>query len=245
MLSREVSGADAAAWGMIYRCVPDAELDEASAELVADLAGRATIAIGLTKHCINESLHAPLTDAMANEAFAPRAVVAHRPTSAKVWRRSRIDVPPTTRAGRARSTMTFETITYEVADRIATITFNRPDQLNAVSPQMVRELQQAYAAAEADPDVWISIITGSGSRVLRRRRRGRDPRRRPGHLRRALPHDLPAVGGPAGGDAALPHDDQADPDRGERALLRRRARPGHDGRHRRSRRTGPSSSIRT
>jgi 2-(1,2-epoxy-1,2-dihydrophenyl)acetyl-CoA isomerase len=70
MLSREVSGADAAAWGMIYRCVPDAELDEASADLVADLASRATIALGLTKHCINESLHAPLIDAMANEAFA-------------------------------------------------------------------------------------------------------------------------------------------------------------------------------
>jgi enoyl-CoA hydratase/carnithine racemase len=58
--------------------------------------------------------------------------------------------------------MTFETITYEVADRVATITFNRPDQLNAVSPQMVRELRQAYESAESDPDVWISIITGSG-----------------------------------------------------------------------------------
>jgi enoyl-CoA hydratase/carnithine racemase len=58
--------------------------------------------------------------------------------------------------------MTFETITYEVADRVATITFNRPDQLNAVNPEMVRELKQAYAAAEADPDVWISIITGAG-----------------------------------------------------------------------------------
>jgi 2-(1,2-epoxy-1,2-dihydrophenyl)acetyl-CoA isomerase len=70
LLSREVSGGEAADWGMIYRCVPDAELDEASAKLVADLAGRATIALGLTKHCINESLRAPLIDAMANEAFA-------------------------------------------------------------------------------------------------------------------------------------------------------------------------------
>jgi enoyl-CoA hydratase/carnithine racemase len=58
--------------------------------------------------------------------------------------------------------MTFETITYEVADRVATITFNRPDQLNAVNPEMVRELKQAYAAAETDPDVWISIVTGAG-----------------------------------------------------------------------------------
>jgi enoyl-CoA hydratase/carnithine racemase len=58
--------------------------------------------------------------------------------------------------------MEFETIRYEVDDRIATITFGRPDQLNALSPEMIRELRQAYAAAEADDDVWITIVTGSG-----------------------------------------------------------------------------------
>jgi enoyl-CoA hydratase/carnithine racemase len=56
----------------------------------------------------------------------------------------------------------FEAIRYEVDDRIATITFDRPDQLNAVSPQMVKELRTAYAAAEADESVWIIIVTGSG-----------------------------------------------------------------------------------
>lgn len=59
-------------------------------------------------------------------------------------------------------TSSLETILYEVDDRIATITFNRPDQLNAVSPQMVRELRAAYAAAEADESVWIIIVTGAG-----------------------------------------------------------------------------------
>ena len=42
--------------------------------------------------------------------------------------------------------MQFETIRYEVEDRIATITLHRPDQLNAISPLMVRELAAAYAA---------------------------------------------------------------------------------------------------
>jgi enoyl-CoA hydratase/carnithine racemase len=56
----------------------------------------------------------------------------------------------------------YETITYEVDDRIATITFNRPDQLNAVSPQMIRELRDAYASAEADEAVWTIVITGAG-----------------------------------------------------------------------------------
>ena len=58
--------------------------------------------------------------------------------------------------------MQFETIRYEVEDRIATITFDRPDQLNAVSPLMARELRQAYAAAEADEAVWILLVTGNG-----------------------------------------------------------------------------------
>lgn len=58
--------------------------------------------------------------------------------------------------------MTYETLLYEASDRIATITFNRPAQLNAVSPKMVQELRAAYDAAEADPNVWIVVVTGSG-----------------------------------------------------------------------------------
>jgi enoyl-CoA hydratase/carnithine racemase len=56
----------------------------------------------------------------------------------------------------------FESILYEVEDRVATITLNRPDQLNALSPAMVQELRTAYAAAEADEDVWTILVTGTG-----------------------------------------------------------------------------------
>ena len=58
--------------------------------------------------------------------------------------------------------MQLETILYAVDDRIATITLNRPAQLNAVSPLMVRELRAAYAAAESDEAVWIILVTGAG-----------------------------------------------------------------------------------
>ena len=58
--------------------------------------------------------------------------------------------------------MEFETILYEVADRTATITLNRPDQLNALSPRMVHELREAYAAAEGDDAVWTILVTGKG-----------------------------------------------------------------------------------
>ena len=67
--------------------------------------------------------------------------------------------------------MEFETIRYEVEDRIATITFNRPDKLNAISPLMVRELAAAYSAVESDEAVWIAIVTDddikANCRVLR------------------------------------------------------------------------------
>lgn len=58
--------------------------------------------------------------------------------------------------------MHFETIRYDVADRIATITLDRPDRLNALSPAMIQELRTAYANAEADDDVWITIVSGNG-----------------------------------------------------------------------------------
>src|SRR6476469_3392600 len=58
--------------------------------------------------------------------------------------------------------MEFETILYEVEDRTATITFDRPDQLNAINPLMAKELRTAYAAAEADDAVWTILVTANG-----------------------------------------------------------------------------------
>jgi enoyl-CoA hydratase/carnithine racemase len=58
--------------------------------------------------------------------------------------------------------MTYETILYEVEDRTATITFNRPDKLNAISRSMEAELRDAYARAEGDDDVWTIVVTATG-----------------------------------------------------------------------------------
>jgi len=58
--------------------------------------------------------------------------------------------------------MDFQTIRYEVDDRVATITLDRPDRLNALSPEMIRELRAAYVITEGDDDVWITIVTGNG-----------------------------------------------------------------------------------
>ena len=58
--------------------------------------------------------------------------------------------------------MPFETIKYEVADQILTITLNRPDKLNSFTPTMQRELIEAFDKADADDDVRAIIVTGEG-----------------------------------------------------------------------------------
>ena len=70
MLGRELSGSEAASCGLIHRAVPDADVDEAALNLVDELAAAATVAMGLTKQCINRSLECGLTEAMENESFA-------------------------------------------------------------------------------------------------------------------------------------------------------------------------------
>jgi len=56
----------------------------------------------------------------------------------------------------------FDTIMYEVDGHKATITLNRPDALNALSPHMITELRAAYREAEHDENVWLLIVTGTG-----------------------------------------------------------------------------------
>ena len=58
--------------------------------------------------------------------------------------------------------MSFDTILYEVKDLIATITLNRPDALNAITPQMLSEAGQALDQAVADRNVGVIILTGAG-----------------------------------------------------------------------------------
>ena len=57
--------------------------------------------------------------------------------------------------------MSYREILYNVDDRVATITLNRPDKLNAWTAVMGEEVRAAMFAAEADPDVAI-VFTGAG-----------------------------------------------------------------------------------
>ena len=78
--------------------------------------------------------------------------------------------------------MAYETVLYDVADRICTITLNRPEKLNAWTRQMHFDLKDAMQKAGADPDVRAIILTGAGRGFCAGRRHGRpagDRRRRP------------------------------------------------------------------
>ena len=58
--------------------------------------------------------------------------------------------------------MSYETLLYDAADAIATITLNRPERLNTIVPPMPDELQDAVHSAIADPEVKVIIVRGAG-----------------------------------------------------------------------------------
>lgn len=58
--------------------------------------------------------------------------------------------------------MAYETIKYEVADRILTLTLNRPEKLNAFTAKMMFELIDAFDKADADDEVRAIVVTGAG-----------------------------------------------------------------------------------
>jgi enoyl-CoA hydratase/carnithine racemase len=58
--------------------------------------------------------------------------------------------------------MEFEEIRYEIADRVLTITLDRPDRLNAFTQTMGRELIEAFDRADQDDEVRAIIVTGAG-----------------------------------------------------------------------------------
>jgi enoyl-CoA hydratase/carnithine racemase len=58
--------------------------------------------------------------------------------------------------------MTTQETLYEVADRVATITLNRPDKLNAWTATMEQEVRSAVEEAERDENVRVIVLTGAG-----------------------------------------------------------------------------------
>src|SRR5690606_36036274 len=52
-------------------------------------------------------------------------------------------------------------IDYSVEDKIATIVINRPEALNAMTPEMYAELSKAWVDVRDNPDVYVAVVTGA------------------------------------------------------------------------------------
>ena len=63
-------------------------------------------------------------------------------------------------------TMTYEFATYEKEGRVATVTINRPERMNALHPPANLELHDIWNDFQNDPEVWIGILTGNGDRAF-------------------------------------------------------------------------------
>ena len=85
------------------------------------------------------------------------------------------------------------TVLYECSDRIATITLNKPEKLNAFDDDMVRELMAALHRFDMDDDAWTAIICGNGRAFTS----GADVKARQASSR----EDLKKRGGPSAQDA--------------------------------------------
>src|SRR5712671_4414002 len=67
-----------------------------------------------------------------------------------------------TQESRKENSMDFTAITLEKKDRIGTLTLNRPEKLNALSPVLINEFVEAITQVEKDSEIKVLIIRGAG-----------------------------------------------------------------------------------
>ncbi|MGO9876739.1 MAG: enoyl-CoA hydratase/isomerase family protein [Acidimicrobiia bacterium] len=58
--------------------------------------------------------------------------------------------------------MVDDAVRYELDNHIATITYNRPERLNAINADMRRGLNAAFDRFRTEDDAWVAIVTGAG-----------------------------------------------------------------------------------
>jgi len=80
------------------------------------------------------------------------------------WRESAVEGDDNPYAGRRPSDpdVEYRTLTYEVTGRVARVTFNRPDQGNAITNDTPVELAHAVERADLDPRVHVILLSGRG-----------------------------------------------------------------------------------
>ncbi|MCT2588233.1 enoyl-CoA hydratase/isomerase family protein [Actinophytocola gossypii] len=62
--------------------------------------------------------------------------------------------------------MAYETLDVKIEDRVAWITLNRPDKLNALTPESMHELRALFTDLDDNPDVHVAVLRGAGERAF-------------------------------------------------------------------------------
>ena len=62
--------------------------------------------------------------------------------------------------------MKSEYVLYEKKERVAYVTLNRPEVMNALHPPAHIELNAVWADFIRDPDLWVAVLTGTGDRAF-------------------------------------------------------------------------------
>jgi enoyl-CoA hydratase/carnithine racemase len=83
-------------------------------------------------------------------------------------------------------------VLYEKKDRVAYITLNRPESMNAINTELRDALLEAWKDFNNDDEAWVAIVTGSGERAFcvggdLKERAARDSGQRPRQQGRLLP----------------------------------------------------------
>ena len=55
-----------------------------------------------------------------------------------------------------------DTVLYEREGHIGTITYNRPEAMNAINAQLREDLNTAWETFRNDEEAWVGIVTGNG-----------------------------------------------------------------------------------
>jgi enoyl-CoA hydratase len=62
--------------------------------------------------------------------------------------------------------MAYENILYETGNGVATVTINRPKVMNALNPQVLAELKDAFTAVAQDDNIRCAVLTGAGDKAF-------------------------------------------------------------------------------
>src|SRR4029453_12743033 len=68
--------------------------------------------------------------------------------------------------GKDQGAMAYEFATYEKQGRIAIVTLNRPERMNALHAPAHFELHEIWNDFECDPEIWVGILTGAGEKAF-------------------------------------------------------------------------------